>query len=129
MRHLGLKRGGFLAAFALSIIAFSPVPAHAQAVYGTVLGTVTGLHHQYTLAHANHAERDWQCNAAINRDLLGQVLTNLCQQFARAVGFRDIGVAAGSMRFAVVAAQGIGSDSDNRNVFSSGSALMRRVAS
>ena len=66
---------------------------------------------------SNHAERDWQRNAVIDRDLLGQVLTNLCQQFARAVGFRDIGVAAGSMRFAVVAAQGIGSDGDNRNVF------------
>ena len=66
---------------------------------------------------SNHAERDWQRNAVIDRDLLGQVLTNLCQQFARAVGFRDIGVAAGSVRFAVVAAQGIGSDGDNRNVF------------
>jgi hypothetical protein len=57
------------------------------------------------------------CNAVIDSDLLGQVLPNLCQQFARAVGFRDITVATGRMRFAVVAAQGIGSDGDNRNVF------------
>ena len=57
------------------------------------------------------------CSAAIDRGLLGQVLTNLCQQFARAVGFRNITVATGRMRFAVVAAQGIGSDGDNRNVF------------
>src|SRR6516165_1869179 len=54
-------------------------------------------------------------SAAIDRDLLGQVLTNFCQQFARAVGLRDISVAAGRMRFAIIAAQSVGSYGDNRN--------------
>ena len=54
------------------------------------------------------------CGAA---NLLRQVLTNHCQQFARAVGLGDVGVATGGMSFAVVAAQGIGSYGDNRNIF------------
>src|SRR6516164_7513517 len=54
-------------------------------------------------------------SAAIDRDLLGQVLTNFRQQFARAVGLRDISVAAGRMRFAIIAAQSVGSYGDNRN--------------
>src|SRR6516225_8907744 len=54
---------------------------------------------------------------------LSQVLPNLRQQFARAVGFRDITVATGRMRFAVVAAQGIGSYGDNRNAFQFGIGL------
>jgi hypothetical protein len=49
--------------------------------------------------------------------LLLQEIANFRQQFARAVGFRDITVATGRMRFAVVAAQGIGSYRDNRNIF------------
>ena len=51
------------------------------------------------------------------RSALLQVLTNLCQQFARAVGFCDVTVATGRMRFAVVAAQSIGSYGDNRDAF------------
>src|SRR6516225_6630401 len=54
-------------------------------------------------------------SAAIDRDLLGQVLTNFRQQFARAVGLRDISVAAGRMRFAIIAAQSVGSYGDDRN--------------
>src|SRR6516162_7935976 len=54
-------------------------------------------------------------SAAIDRDLLGKVLTNFRQQFARAVGLRDISVAAGRMRFTIIAAQSVGSYGDNRN--------------
>ena len=53
---------------------------------------------------------------AARSDLL-QVLTDLCQEFARAVGFCDITVATSRMRFAVVAAQSVGSYGDNGNAF------------
>ena len=69
-------------------------------------------------AVCHNAPEGWALSAydATRSDLL-QVLTNLGQQFARAVGFCDVTVATGRMRFAVVAAQSIGSYGDNRNAF------------
>src|SRR6516162_1075583 len=55
------------------------------------------------------------CSAGIDRNLFGHVLPNFRQQFARAVRFRYIVIAAGHSRLLSFTAERIGGDCDDRD--------------